>query len=439
MNDISMKNYFTNIISCHFSRLANRSLWALALCVCFSLPRFASAADMHSNPAANTLVGNTLSFGSVSRYDKGVQMSVAAHSSGLFIEFHKTEAYNEGTIWYQIGRSDGTKVVWGGSQKAGASGYWPAVAISKEGYVILVLSDTKFKSGSILNYRVGKINLSGGVDQSIQWVTDSIHWDAGFHASIAINDNGVVVGVHESGHGTSGLYYRVGHFYPTSGNYTVQWTIPTWGVYYNDGVNPHIALNNRNEVVEVHQVPGENLLHYWRGKVVNSTIQFVSSQRYNDNASQPAVTLLDNGTVVEAHVKDVDKIIVTTGMLSANDPALIEWGSSVGIGWNSVNDINYPALATAGTEVVVTFEEGMSALKYALGKILLQYENGTLVKGSSDKVYVVLNQYRYWIPDPATFDAMGYDWGELYWLSDNELNTVSEGGHCLQLHLSLVL
>ena len=99
-------------------------------------------------------------------------------------------------------------------------------------------------------------------------------------------------------------------------------------------------------------------------------------------------------------------------MLSANDPALIEWGSSVGIGWNSVNDINYPALATAGTEVVVTFEEGMSALKYALGKILLQYENGTLVKGSSDKVYVVLNQYRYWIPDPATFDAMGYDWGD---------------------------
>src|SRR5271166_1402463 len=119
---------------------------------------------------------------------------------------------------------------------------------------------------------------------------------------------------------------------------------------------------------------------------------------------------------------------LANGMLSANDPALIEWGSPVGIGWNSVNDINYPALATAGTEVVVTFEEGMSALKYALGKILLQYENGTLVKGSSDKVYVVLNQYRYWIPDPATFDALGYDWGELYWLSDNELNTVSEGG-----------
>ena len=89
---------------------------------------------------------------------------------------------------------------------------------------------------------------------------------------------------------------------------------------------------------------------------------------------------------------------LANGMLSANDPALIEWGSPVGIGWNSVNDINYPALATAGTEVVVTFEEGMSALKYALGKILLQYENGTLVKGSSDKVYVMLNDYRYWIP-----------------------------------------
>jgi len=184
-------------------------------------------------------------------------------------------------------------VVWGGSQKSGASGYWPAAAISREGYVILVLSDARYKSGSTLHYRVGKINLSGGVDQSIHWVTDFIHWDAGFHASIAINSNNVVVGVHESGHGGSGLYYRVGHFYPASGNYTVQWTMPIWGTYYNDGINPHIALNNRDEVVEVHQVSGENLLHYWRGKVINSRIEFVASQRYNDDASQPAVVLLD--------------------------------------------------------------------------------------------------------------------------------------------------
>jgi hypothetical protein len=430
-----------NKASFHFPRLAAGSFWAVALGVCLSLPGFASGSDLQAANAAaeSDLSGNqtvaslsdyTVSLGPVTEYDHGVQTAVAAHPSGLFIEFHKTEALSNGTIWYRIGRSDREKVVWGGSQKSGASGYWPAAAISKEGCVILVLSDAQYKSDSTLNYRVGKINLSGGVDQSIQWVTDSIHWDAGFHASIAINSNNVVVGVHESGHGGSGLYYRVGHFYPASGNYSVQWTGPTWGMYYDDGINPHIALNNRNEVVEVHQVTGEKLLHYWRGTVSNGKIQFVASRRYNNNAQQPAVALSDNGQVLEAHANnDQTEIVLTSGILSPNDAALIEWGSSVGLHRNIPWKLHYPALATGGTDFVVTFEDAGRDSTYGLWHVfgvICSYANGTLVTGSSDKVYVVLNNHRYWIPNADTFDALGYRWDEILWLSDDELNAIPE-------------
>jgi hypothetical protein len=56
------------------------------------------------------------------------------------------------------------------------------------------------------------IDPNGGVDQSLTWLTKEIHWDAGFHARIAMNDNGLIVGVHETGHASTGMYYRVGHF-----------------------------------------------------------------------------------------------------------------------------------------------------------------------------------------------------------------------------------
>jgi hypothetical protein len=33
---------------------------------------------------------------------------------------------------------------------------------------------------------------------------------------------------------------------------------------------------------------------------------------------------------------------------------------------------------------------------------------------------------RHWIPDEATFEAMGYSWGNIRQLSDNELNAIPE-------------
>ena len=64
-------------------------------------------------------------------------------------------------IYYRIGLVEATGVSWGPTQEAGVWGLWPAVALSKEGYVIVVYSDRSARSGSEQYYRVGKINPYG--------------------------------------------------------------------------------------------------------------------------------------------------------------------------------------------------------------------------------------------------------------------------------------
>jgi hypothetical protein len=58
----------------------------------------------------------------------------------------------------------------------------------------------------------------------------------------------------------------------------VQWDSGQYGIQYDDGINPHIAINNLNQIVSVHQVPGEPLLHYRRGTVTAGTIHFGGSR-----------------------------------------------------------------------------------------------------------------------------------------------------------------
>jgi hypothetical protein len=169
-------------------------------------------------------------FSPLAHYDQGTQTSVTAHPSGLVLEFHQTEGLFDSSLWYRLGTLDGPSVNWEGSRHSGTSGYQPAVAISREGYVIVVYSNKYNKFGSDLYYRVGKVDPYLGNNQSITWLTDTIHWDAGFNGSIAMNHDGVIVGVHEAGQGGDGLYYRVGHLRnPAGGDYTVQWDGVAWG------------------------------------------------------------------------------------------------------------------------------------------------------------------------------------------------------------------
>lgn len=249
----------------------------------------------------------------------------------------------------------------------------------------------------------------------------------------------MIVGVHEAGRGGDGIYYRVGHLRnPAGGDYTIQWDSGQWGIKYDMGANPRIAINNHNEVISVHQVPNENLLHYRRGIVSEGTIQFTESMRYDDYATDPSVALLDSGLVLEVHGNRPQgpnrfrRLMSRTGNLSRSDPARVEWADSYE---NPLAAWDSPAIATNGTHAIemhtaLREDEGGPdelTVDYSVAEIPQLYANGTLTRGSSDKVYVVLNDYRHWIPNADTFDALGYRWDEILWLSDDEVNAVPEG------------
>ena len=363
-------------------------------------------------------------------YGNGLQSSLAAKSSGLVLQFNRAPLNDE--IWYNVGKLGMTSMVWGANQFSGLRGHWPTVALTKDGYVLVVYNNQDRKNGCQLYYRVGKIDPLGDQNQSITWLTNSIHWDAGYKASISINDKGVIVGVHETGHNSNGMYYRVGHLRnPAGGDYTVQWDSPSWGVYYNDGVNPHIAINNLNQIVEVHEVAGEHLLHYWRGTVSGGTINLAESRRYDNHAAEPAVALLDNGVVLEVHT--LGGLISRTGKLNPANAWEIQWADPIKI--DPETSIGYPALAVSGSYAFEThqrppsstyFHEIYTSIAAIQNSGSAPYPNGTLVKGSSENAYVVLNNYRHWIPDNVTFEAMGYTWKTILRLSDNEVNTIPE-------------
>ena len=123
-------------------------------------------------------------------------------------------------------------------------------------------------------------------------------------------------------------------------------------IRYDDGVYPHIALNNHNQVVEVHQVTGDRLLHYRRGTVSDGTITFAKSQRYDNDAEEPAVALLDSGLVLEVH--DRSGLYSRTGKLDPSNSTLIAWSPSLKNGGD--DSIQQPALATNGTHAFETHQ-----------------------------------------------------------------------------------
>jgi hypothetical protein len=294
--------------------------------------------------------GCDVQFGLLHHYDNGAQPSVALISTNLVLEVHKSES-NSG-LWYRVGKLNGMTVLWGIAKHTNTNGYWPTVAMSNSGYVIFVHSTEGSRDGSRLDYRVGKLDPNGDQNQLVTWLTGDAKWDAGFHSSISMNNSGVIVGVHESS-SSSGLFYRVGHLTnPGGGNYTVTWDSGDMGIRYSDGDNPHIALNNNGQVVEVHQVSSENKLHYIRGTVSEGRIKFASDQpRYHSSAHRPSVALNDNGFVTEVHGVGtyLDRMV---GKLKS-DGASIGWSSPLRFDYQGAT---YPAIAANGPSVVLSAE-----------------------------------------------------------------------------------
>ena len=206
-----------------------------------------------------------------------------------------------------------------------------------------------------LNYSIGQVDLKAGIDQAIDWKSKGIKYDSGSNNSIAFFNN-TVVEVHESGNGGKGLFYRIGWLLKPE-NGTISWL--TEATRYDEGVNPHIAVDANQHVVEVHQgaakVPN---LFYRRGTVTalfpgGASIDF-QREHLEGQGLSPTVAMTGNGFVLEFY--SLSNAFYRTGRFVAGTRDLINWTNSTVL--TSDHELAEPEVATNGKVAVAVFEKG---------------------------------------------------------------------------------
>jgi hypothetical protein len=310
--------------------------------------------------------------------DSGEQSSVTIHPSGLIVEVHTSNAnpvFYSG-LYYRIGKLDpvsGT-VTWGPKgrqfQPQSIYGEFPSVAITKEGYVVIVYSAGAGKKSGRLRYYVGTLDPNGGTDQEIDFKVKDEYYDTGWNSTISVNYNGVIAEAHE-GDGSNGLFYRLGHLRsPGTGDFSIVWDTQDGGKKYDNGLSPVISMNDNGDVVEVHKSENGDRVHYTRGKLSGNTIAFQSEHpKFDDPAWAPAVVLLNNGYLMEMNVHIIKDIFGSNarydltyrlGKLDPNGAVKINWISDNVI-WDTPRR---SGLATNGTYAVATPGDQTRLLKY---------------------------------------------------------------------------
>jgi hypothetical protein len=327
------------------------------------------SSDQDSPSAESATPKTTINWADFDSFDTGYESSVAMHPSGLIVEVHSSgqTIFTYTGLYYRIGKLDPAKgtVSWGPSRRwvsSGRNGSWPAVAITKEGYAILTYSNAFTKSNAVLRYSVGTLDLNGATGQLIDFKVQNVKLDTGFHDSISVNYNGTIAEAHEAD-GKKGMYYRLGHLNaPGSGDFNIVWDSGDGGQWWDDGVNPHIAINDNNDVVEVHQASGDDFrLHHTRGKISGNRITFGKDHPFFSTGNRPAVTLLNNGYVIEMHGGNHDKkngvweLRYRVGRLDSNNSALINWPDGTTIGYVD----NMGGIGTDGTYLISTAQRGI--------------------------------------------------------------------------------
>ena len=373
--DLVLRSVFNVMTRQKRSLTIGGAVFAIVL-FCFTGSLFAQSlaqsldqsSDQETQSAESAAPKSLIDWADFDTFDTGYESSVAMHPSGLIVEVHSSGqtflTYNG--LFYRIGRLDPTKgtVAWGPSRRwvtKDKNGSWPAVAITKEGYAILTYSNAFTKSNAVLRYSVGTLDLNGGTDQLINFKVQNEKLDTGFHDSISVNYNGTIAEAHEAD-GKKGMYYRLGHLKaPASGNFNIVWDSGDGGQPWDDGVNPQIAINDNNDVVEVHQASAnDHRLHYTRAKISGNRITFGKDHPFFSAGERPAVTLLNNGYLVEMHASNYDKktglseLRYRAGTLDRNNATLINWPDGTTIGYVA----NPGGIGTNGAYLVSTAQRG---------------------------------------------------------------------------------
>jgi hypothetical protein len=155
-----------------------------------------------------------------------------------------------------------------------------------------LLEATDYQPGSTVDALRGRVLtlLSGSQTTRLEY-----RRDVGAHPAVAINGNGQIVEVHDSGHGT--LWYWTGTY---GADGAVTWLRHG---YYDTGTTPAVTINDDGWLVEVHQSNTATTLWHRVGHVdAAGEISWSGSHQY-DNGVLPTVqfTSPTGNTVQEIH------------------------------------------------------------------------------------------------------------------------------------------
>lgn len=321
-------------------------------------------------------------FGRSVEYGAGTRPCVA-NNTRTVLAMHQE---NAGGLVYRLGRPTGAIVQWG-AEVPYVNGREPGCAINNNGIAVEI---HRSRANEDLLYTVGRIN-----GDTLAWMPNS-RIDSGVTPKIALNDQNVVVEVHQWSDSRKEIVYRVGRIDPVN-------LITTWGApqRYDNGVWPHISINSRGVVLEVHQSEGKDALYYRIGDLEGNFIRWRSGAKEYTSGTHPSVALADDGFVVEVHKSEAyDRLWCRYGLVTDSDS--IQWTyTSAGA---QFDDGSLPSVSCSGHMAVQTHANPSNSKVY--------YSTSRIVDRSrwmSDRLAVMGHNTLKDISFPGSHNAAMYD------------------------------
>jgi hypothetical protein len=292
---------------------------------------------------------------------EGEHPSVAIFNTNLIVEVHS----NFGKLYYKLGKLDPARglVAWAQEREFLADRIdSPSIAVTNEGYVLI-----SYTVRPQLKYYVGTVDPGGDINQEINFKVSAEYYDTGTSPGISINNNGIIVEVHQEDSDEHKLNYKIGHLAsPATDDFHIVWDTGPYSIPYTHGDFPSISLNDNNDLVELHNVSNEFLIHYIRGHVSGKSIAFASDQpRYDWFGIFSSVALQDDGYVSSLHIRP-GLPRETVYRLSREDPEdpikLIHLSDSVIA--NSIKEDNRCAVASNGSYMIAIVSD-YNELRYS--------------------------------------------------------------------------
>lgn len=286
-----------------------------------------------------------IQFGLALNYDSG-RSCTATINETTAIEVHNSEASSD--MWYHVGKIKGATIEWAKSTKY-SNGYHPSIAINNQNIIVEVHETSNVLTNSMY-CKVGVLNGS-----TIEWGGDD-KYDSGVQPNVAINDNGVVVEVHKS-QGYNQLYYRVGKINGKS----VSWSSSH---NYDSGVTPAVTISNSGLVIETHKSEGSDKLYYKVGHINGNSINWGNSMQYQDGLN-PSIAVTDDGRVIEVHESQgLTGLWQLSGTVSGNT---INWSSA--FNYDSGSNPK-TAMSLSGKIAIQVHQSSTFGLWYSTSKLM---------------------------------------------------------------------